>query len=121
MTPQADQLAKLACEACSGSAGRLIGSELEQYAGEVPHWNVIEAGRIERTFRFPDFRQALDFVNRLGELAERDQHHPDIYLAYGKVRVELWTHKAHGLTRSDFILGAKIDRMWQNRRSRTAG
>jgi len=115
MTPDTVELANLACTACTGSADRLTGAELEHYASEVPHWNVIESNRIERTFRFPDFRQSLDFVNRVGELAETDHHHPDIYLSYGKVRVELFTHKVHGLTRNDFILAAKIDRMQSER------
>ena len=110
MTPEAIELANLACEACTGSAERLILTDLEQYAGEVPQWSVIDAVRLERTFEFPDFRAALEFVNRVGDLAERDQHHPDIHLSYGKVRVELFTHKVHGLTRNDFILAAKIDK-----------
>jgi 4a-hydroxytetrahydrobiopterin dehydratase len=97
---------------------RLAGAEIEQYASRVPHWNVIEASRIERTFKFADFREALAFVNRVGELAECEHHHPDVYLSYGKVRVELYTHKVRGLTANDFILAAKIDRMEQNRRSR---
>lgn len=113
MTQDTTKLADLECEACSGWKDRLRGPELELYAAEVPHWNVIEARRIERTFRFADFREALEFVNRVGELAERDNHHPDVYLAYGKVRVELYTHKVHGLTPSDFVLAAKIDRIQQ--------
>ena len=117
MEQGAGSLASLACEACSGSAHRLTGSELEPYAAAVPLWNVIEARRIERAFTFHDFREALAFVNRVGELAERDQHHPDVYLSYGKVRVELYTHKVSGLTANDFILAAKIDRMERNRHS----
>jgi 4a-hydroxytetrahydrobiopterin dehydratase len=111
MTPEAIQLANMACRACTGSAERLTGPDLTQYAAEVPKWAVVDAQRIERTFKFPDFRSALEFVNRVGELAEREQHHPDIHLSYGKVRVELWTHKVHGLSVNDFILAAKIDRI----------
>lgn len=92
-------------------AERLTGSDLEQYLAEVPKWTVIEASRIERTFKFPDFTSALEFVNRVGELAELEQHHPDIHLAYGRVKVELWTHKVNGLSVNDFILAAKIDRI----------
>ena len=60
-----------------------------------------------RTFAFPDFAEALAFTNRLGEIAESEGHHPDIYLAWGKVGVEIWTHKIEGLTESDFVLAAK--------------
>ena len=66
---------------------------------------------LERTFAFPDFVQALAFTNKLGALAEEQGHHPDIYLAWGKVGVTIWTHKVDGLTESDFILGAKIDQL----------
>jgi 4a-hydroxytetrahydrobiopterin dehydratase len=64
---------------------------------------------LEREFKFDDFRQALDFVNEVGELAEEQGHHPDIYLSYGKVKIQLWTHKINGLHENDFIMAAKID------------
>ena len=63
------------------------------------------------TFTFPDFKQALDFVNRVGEVAEQQGHHPDILLAWGKAEITLWTHKIDGLTQSDFIMAAKIDQL----------
>ncbi len=65
-----------------------------------------------RIFSFPDFKQALAFVNRVGELAEEQGHHPDISLAWGKVGITIWTHKIDGLTESDFIMAAKIDRIF---------
>jgi len=111
MTTETLNLTNLACEPCRGSMEKLSGVELAKYAAEVPRWTVINANRIERTFEFPDFRSALDFVSRVGDLAERDQHHPDIHVSYGKVRVELWTHKIHGLSVNDFILAAKIDKL----------
>jgi 4a-hydroxytetrahydrobiopterin dehydratase len=74
-------------------------------------WQVIDEHHLHREWTLPDFRQALAFVNRIGELAEAEGHHPDIYLAYGKVRVTLWTHKINGLHENDFILAAKIDRL----------
>ena len=70
-----------------------------------------EEHHITKTFSFPDFRQALGFVNRVGEVAEEQGHHPDICLSWGKVEVKLWTHKIDGLTESDFIMAAKIDRL----------
>ena len=74
----------------------------------------LDCGRghhLEREFKFPDFNNALDFTNRVGALAESEGHHPDIYLAWGKVGIKIWTHKIDGLTESDFVLAAKIDRL----------
>ncbi len=74
-------------------------------------WTIEKEQHLQREFRFPDFKQALTFVNRVGEVAEQEGHHPDILLAWGKVEVTLWTHKIDGLTESDFIMAAKIDRL----------
>jgi len=67
--------------------------------------------KIEKTFTFSNFAKALAFTNKIGELAEQEKHHPDIYLAWGKVKVSLWTHKIDGLSENDFILAAKIDQI----------
>jgi 4a-hydroxytetrahydrobiopterin dehydratase len=72
---------------------------------------VVSDHHLERRFAFKDFRQALAFTNRVGALAEEEGHHPDIYLAWGKVDLKIWTHTIDGLTESDFILAAKIDRL----------
>jgi 4a-hydroxytetrahydrobiopterin dehydratase len=72
---------------------------------------VINEHHLERTFTFPNFKTALAFTDRVGELAEQQGHHPDIHLAWGKVTVTIWTHKIDGLTESDFVLAAKIDRL----------
>ena len=77
----------------------------------MPGWRVNEEHHISKTFTFPDFRQALGFVNRAGEVAEEQGHHPDIYLSWGRVEIKLWTHKIDGLTESDFIMAAKIDEL----------
>jgi 4a-hydroxytetrahydrobiopterin dehydratase len=74
---------------------------------------VIDEHQITRKFTFPDFQQALDFVNRVGAVAEEQGHHPDILLTWGKVEITLWTHAVNGLTESDFIMAAKIDRIPQ--------
>ena len=103
------ELAKKDCVPCRGGVPPLKGAELEGLERQVPGWNVVEEHRLQKTFRFPDFRQALAFVNRVGNLAEEQGHHPDIFLAWGKVDVTIWTHKIDGLTESDFILAAKID------------
>ena len=79
---------------------------------QVSQWKVVTEHNVTRTFTFPDFRMALDFVNRVGEVAEQQGHHPDILLAWGKAEVTLWTHKSDGLTESDFIMAAKIDGLY---------
>ncbi len=80
-------------------------------AGQVPEWQVIEEHHLERSFRFKNFAEALRFTNGIGALAEEQGHHPDILLSWGKAAVRIWTHKIDGLTESDFVLAAKIDRL----------
>jgi 4a-hydroxytetrahydrobiopterin dehydratase len=103
-------LAEKTCVPCRGGVPPLNADETKQLAAQVNNWNVVNNHHIEKEFRFSDFKTALDFVNRVGAIAEEQGHHPDIYLAWGKARVTIWTHKIDGLTESDFILAAKIDR-----------
>ena len=103
------ELAQKQCIPCRGGIPPLEGEELDGFASEVPRWTVVNAHHLEREFAFPNFRQALDWTNKIGELAEHEGHHPDIYLSWGKVGVKIWTHKIDGLTESDFILAAKIE------------
>jgi 4a-hydroxytetrahydrobiopterin dehydratase len=105
------ELSSKTCVPCRGGVPRLGGRELEVLAKQVPAWRVVEGHHITRAFAFPDFRQALNFVNKVGELAEQQGHHPDILLSWGKAEVTSWTHKINGLTESDFILAAKIDEL----------
>lgn len=85
------------------------GDALRQLKEQLDgNWRIVEEKRLERQFKFPDFRHALEFTNRVGEIAEEQGHHPDLYLTYGEVRVQIWTHKVGGLTESDFVLAAKI-------------
>jgi len=102
-------LASKTCVPCRGGVPALKGKELETLHQQVPQWKVVDEHHLNRTFTFPDFKRALDFVNRVGALAEEQGHHPDIMLAWGKVEITLWTHKINGLTESDFIMAAKID------------
>ncbi len=104
-------LAEKHCVPCRGGVPPLSGEALEAMKSEVPGWEVVDGHHLTRTFDFPDFRTALDFVNRIGAMAEEEGHHPDLYLAWGKVGVKTWTHKIDGLTESDFILAAKVDRL----------
>jgi 4a-hydroxytetrahydrobiopterin dehydratase len=105
------ELATRTCVPCRGGVPPLKGEALASLQRQVPGWRVNEEHDITKTFAFPDFRQALGFVNRVGEVAEEQGHHPDIYLSWGKVEIKLWTHKIDGLTESDFIMAAKIDQL----------
>jgi 4a-hydroxytetrahydrobiopterin dehydratase len=105
------QLATKNCVPCRGGVAPLAGKELEDLAKQVPQWRVVDGHHIMREFKFTDFAQALAFVNRVGAIAEEQGHHPDILLSWGKAEVTTWTHKINGLTESDFILAAKVDRI----------
>jgi 4a-hydroxytetrahydrobiopterin dehydratase len=103
-------LAKKECKACDGGTPALKGDALKQMQHQLNGgWKVLGEQKLEREFKFPDFRKALEFVNRIGEIAEKQNHHPDIYFTWGQARIQIWTHKINGLTESDFILAAKID------------
>lgn len=105
-------LAQKECVPCKGAVDRLSGSALKKLAGQLPGgWKVVQSHHLEKEFKFKDFRQALDFTNAVGELAEAQGHHPDVYLAWGKVKLTVWTHKVDGLTESDFIFAAKADEL----------
>ena len=106
------ELASKTCVPCRGGVPPLKGKELASLHQQIPQWQVVNEHHITRSFTFPDFRRALDFVNRVGALAEQQGHHPDILLAWGKVEVTLWTHKIDGLTESDLIMAAKIDKLY---------
>ncbi len=93
------------------SATALKGEELRRHYGQLQDWNLVNEHHLEKEYRFSDFREALAFVNRLGEAAERAGHHPDIFLTWGKVKVTLWTHSVGGLSEKDFALAAEADRV----------
>lgn len=105
------ELADKTCVPCRGGVPPLKGQELAALERQVQGWTVVDEHHLTKTFKFRNFREALAFVNRLGELAEQQGHHPDIYLAWGRVEIKLWTHAVNGLTESDFIMAAKIDRL----------
>ncbi|MGH7951902.1 MAG: 4a-hydroxytetrahydrobiopterin dehydratase [Limisphaerales bacterium] len=106
------ELAQKECKACDGGTPRLTGGALKKIHEELDGgWKVLEEQRLEKQFKFPDFRRALDFTNQVGEIAEEQGHHPDIFLTWGEVRIQIWTHKISGLTESDFILAAKISEL----------
>ena len=95
---------------CRGGEDPLKGDDLQAYyTGLEDGWDVVEEHHLEKQYTFDDFRQALAFTNRVGEMAEEQGHHPDIYLTYGQLDLKVWTHKIDGLTESDFIFAAKAD------------
>ncbi|MEX2535134.1 MAG: 4a-hydroxytetrahydrobiopterin dehydratase [Trueperaceae bacterium] len=105
-------LASKQCVPCMGGVPPLEGDELRELEQRLGGgWRVVDEHHLEKTYEFKDFREALDFTNKVGELAEEQGHHPDIHLSWGKVGLEIFTHKIDGLTESDFILAAKADRL----------
>ncbi len=105
MTKLADQH----CVPCRGGVPPLKGEQLIPYTEQLPDWQIVEEHHVTKSFAFRDFKTGLDFVNRVGAVAEEEGHHPDLCLAWGKVDVKVYTHKIRGLTESDFVLAAKID------------
>jgi 4a-hydroxytetrahydrobiopterin dehydratase len=104
-------LANKTCVPCRGGVPPMKGQELSEYLKQVSNWKAVNEHHLSKTFTFPDFKQALAFVNKVGAIAEEQGHHPDIFLTWGKAEVTTWTHKIDGLTESDFILAAKIDQL----------
>ena len=103
-------LAEQDCVPCRGGVPPLEPRAIASLSAHVPDWSIVENHHLAREFPFPNFLTALAFVNDIGKIAEEQGHHPDIALAWGKVGVTIWTHKINGLTESDFVLAAKIDR-----------
>lgn len=102
------------CEPCRGGIPPLTPDEVRAMLTKIPEWHMVERDRtmrIERGFKFADFAAAMAFAVRVGELAESEEHHPDLHISGGRVRVETWTHKIRGLHRNDFIMAAKIDHL----------
>ncbi len=107
-------LARQSCVPCRGGVPPLKGAGLKALAERLGGgWRVVDEHHLEKAFTFDDFRQALDFTNRVGGIAESEGHHPDVHLAWGRVTLTIWTHKIDGLTESDFILAAKADEVYR--------
>ncbi len=108
----ATPLATKECIPCKGGVPPMESEKLTRLVDELGNgWQVVNEHHLEKEYKFPNFRDALAFTNRVGELAEQQKHHPDIHLAWGKVRLTIWTHKIDGLTESDFVLAAKVDQL----------
>ncbi len=104
-------LSKKSCVPCSGGVPALRGEQIKPFIDQLSGWDVVDEHHLARNYTFPDFVSALQFVNAIGDVAEAEGHHPDIHLTWGKVGVQIFTHKVDGLTESDFILAAKIDEL----------
>ncbi len=98
------------CVPCRGGVAPLKGEQLAKLQHELGgDWTIVDEHHLEKTYLFMNFKEALAFTNKVGDLAEKEGHHPDLFLSWGKVKIQLWTHKINGLTESDFILAAKCD------------
>jgi 4a-hydroxytetrahydrobiopterin dehydratase len=105
-----DDLARAHCVPCREGVKPLSGDALRSLAKRLgPSWKLVREHHLDKSFTFPDFKSALAFVNRIGEVAEAEGHHPDLELGWGRVGVTIWTHKIDGLSESDFVLAARID------------
>lgn len=114
-------LADNKCIPCRGGVPALSGDRVQALLKEVGRgWSLNALGHLERLYTFKDFAQALVYVNKIGAVAEAEGHHPDLHLAWGKCKVEIWTHKINGLTESDFYLAAKADREFEPFRAATS-
>jgi 4a-hydroxytetrahydrobiopterin dehydratase len=104
-------LAEMKCVPCHGGVAALKHAEIIPLVRQLKGWDVVDDHHLSKEITFPDFVTALAFVNEVGGLAEKEGHHPDISLSWGKVGIQLWTHAVGGLSQSDFVLAAKIDKL----------
>lgn len=108
-------LAAKECVPCKGGVPPLKGEALAKLHAALGNgWQIVNEHHLEKDYKFKDFAGALAFTDRIGALAEAQGHHPDIYLAWGKVKITIWTHKIDGLTESDFVFAAKADQLFSN-------
>ena len=105
------ELASRACVPCRGGVPPLKGEEIASFLSELQGWSVVNEHHLTKTYKFTNFLEAQKFVGRVGDLAEDQGHHPDICFGWGRAEITIWTHKIDGLTESDFILAAKIDKL----------
>ncbi|MEX1222157.1 MAG: 4a-hydroxytetrahydrobiopterin dehydratase [Idiomarina sp.] len=110
-------LDELKCEACTADAPQVSDAELKELVREIPEWSaVVRDGvmQLERAFKFKNFKQAIAFTNKVGEIAEEEQHHPTLTTEWGKVTVTWWTHAINGLHKNDFIMAARTDSVFND-------
>ena len=105
-------LADRQCVPCKGGVPPLSGEEIAPLLAQLDGWNVVDNHHLDKRYKLKNFANALELVNRIGAIAEEQNHHPDIFLAWGRVEIKIWTHKINGLTESDFVFAAKCDRAY---------
>jgi 4a-hydroxytetrahydrobiopterin dehydratase len=113
-------LAKMKCLPCKGGVPPLSPEEIAPLAAQVPGWEVVNGHHLHKLVTTRDFAESLALANRIGALAEKVGHHPDLLVAWGRVAIDIFTHKIGGLTQSDFILAAKIDELLSRKRQATS-
>ena len=122
MVDDMEGLAGKSCVPCRGGIPPLTEAEARAFLSRTPGWSLSENGtRLQRSFEFRDFVAAMEFVNRVADIAEQEGHHPDIAIHWNKVDLVLWTHKIGGLHENDFILAAKINRLLEEGAEASAG
>lgn len=112
------------CVACRADSPRVTEAEIKELMPQIPEWHVVEregVPQLERPYKFQDFVAALAFTNRVGELAQQEDHHPKVCTEYGKTTVTWWTHKIKGLHRNDFVMATKCDQVYQEQSAPTRG
>lgn len=115
--PETTELTRKKCTPCSGDTPPLSDDEIERLKKKVPGWNVTSEHKLVKQFQCDDFMDAVDFVNRVAEIAEEEDHHPSIAIDYKRVTFTIWTHAIDDLSENDFILAAKIDEAFEERES----
>lgn len=111
MSASCETLAGKECVPCKGGVPPLKGEELQKLHASLGNdWDLVEEHHLEKTYKFDNFVDALAFVNKVGDIAESQNHHPEIELGYGRAKIAVWTHKIDGLTESDFVFAAKVEK-----------
>ncbi len=98
------------CQPCRGNVPALTPEEVAPMLAQLEQWNCLDNKKICKSYRFDNFKEALDMATKVGAIAQKENHHPDLIVRWGELRVEIWTHVSHGLTENDFILASKIDK-----------
>ena len=111
------KLSKKHCIPCEGGTPALSREEIKKYAKEIHGWKVVNK-KLYKEFKFKDFRGSVNFIKKVADIADGENHHPDIYVFYNVVRLEIWTHAIRGLTENDFILAVKVDKIKSSAPSR---
>lgn len=106
-----NELANRECVPCRGGVPPLNNDEIKKFLSQISGWEAVNDHHLRKSYKFKDFAEAQAFVDRVGNLSEQQGHHPDICFGWGYAEITIWTHKIDGLTESDFVLAAKIDRL----------